>query len=301
MNKKLFELDNVRRACRPDYRLYPDTAETREKRSNHIRLFDAQSKLLPITQDVENAFTNKYNIVDDNNMWSAADEDLLAALKRLSNYKQLSFAQPIWMPKLLNNKQLQEAFFQLHLTSGSKLTWKPIPLARVQESFAFVKRCKEVWPRTTIGSLYINFPVPYQDRQKQWELFQKLCQTLTYAKQNKISMVIEQLNNYQIINQKSASPIRFQELSWFSESRPKQCWLDYLVQRYFLVNKVDTYSGDFIQTCLAQPSTWPAEFRDLLRQTYQMKDFCLTRWGDARLSEDVIPWPILEKEFKYGL
>ena len=213
MNKSLFELDNVRRACRPDYRLYPDTAETREKRSNHIRLFDAQSNLLPITQDVENAFTNKYNIVDDNNRWSAADEDLLTALKRLSNYKQLSFAQPIWMPKLLNNKQLQEAFFQLHLTSGSKLTWKSIPLAQVQESFEFVKRCKEVWPHTTIGSLYINFPVPYQDRQKQWELFQKLCQTLTYAKQNKISAVIEQLNNYQIINQKSASPIRFQELS----------------------------------------------------------------------------------------
>lgn len=251
----MFELDNVRRACRPDYRLYPDTAETREKRSNHIRLFDAQSKLLPITQDVENAFTNKYNIVDDNNRWRASDEDLLTALKRLSNYKQLSFAQPIWMPKLLNNEQLQEAFFQLHLTSGSKLTWKPIPLARVQESFTFIKRCKEVWPRTTIGSLYINFPVPYQDRQKQWELFKKLCQMLTYAKQNKISVVIEQLNNYQIINQKTASPIRFQELSWFSESRPKQCWLDYLVQRYFLVNKVDTYSGDFIQTCLAQPNT----------------------------------------------
>ena len=91
----MFELDSVRRSCRPDYRLYPDTAETREKRSNHIRLFDAQSKLLPITQDVENTFTNKYNIVDDNNRWSAADEDLLTALKRLSNYKQLSFAHPI--------------------------------------------------------------------------------------------------------------------------------------------------------------------------------------------------------------
>ena len=73
------------------------------------------------------------------------------------------------------------------------------------------------------------------------------------------------------------------------------------MQRYFWVDKVDTYSGDFIQSCLAQPNTWPVEFRDLLRQTYQMKDFCLTRWGDARLSEDVIPWPVLEKEFKYGL
>lgn len=302
--EKLFKLTSIRLACRPDYRLYPNRLESRLTRSNHIHLLDSTGqRLLPLTQDIENAFTNKYTIVDDDRLWDAPLNELLAALQRLSKYKHIRFENPVALQKLLpyngdnNLTPLQAAFFKLNLISGSKLDWFAVPFPQIEEAISFWRRCKEVWPNTAIGPLRVEFDRPYGQVDQQWYIFQQLCSLLTSTKRRKIPVIIERLASYE----KAVSPIRFRELSWFSISCPKVSWLEYLVRRYLNQDLLDLYSGEVIQQYLSSPIKWPPEFRSLLRQTYEMSDFCLTRWGDSRLPDDVIPWPLLKKEFKYGL
>lgn len=49
------------------------------------------------------------------------------------------------------------------------------------------------------------------------------------------------------------------------------------------------------------PARWNDVFRDLLRQTWEDKDFLLTEWGDKICKDNDVPWLVFKKEFEYGI
>ena len=108
-------------ACRPDYLLYPER-NTKLERSEHIRLFNNVGEPLPLVQNWENTFTNKYALVTDTSMWFASKNNIIDALKKLQSIKNVSFLEPIWLQKLLYDKDIREEFLKLKFVHGSKLS-----------------------------------------------------------------------------------------------------------------------------------------------------------------------------------
>ena len=298
LGKARFTMPAAMLACRPDYLLYPQK-NTREERSDYVHLFDLKGNLLKKTQDTVNSFKNKYVIIVDKNMWSTSDEDLLIALKTLQNYNRISFQYPVRLQRLLLNAAIREAFLSLKFTSGSKLMWEEVPLNIGEAAIDLCKKCKEVWPRTKVGSVSITYTIPFKEVSEQWNLFSRLCLLILKGKQSKILIKTLFPNNYQIKNQLLAAPYMFQELAAFCvscEAKPQLSWLEYLCRKY---GKAVSINECFIY--LNNSQNWHPEFRDLIRQTYQQKDFFLSRWGDEYFDQGYIAWSELEKEFRYGL
>jgi hypothetical protein len=298
LGKKQYKMPSEVYACRPDYLLYPQK-NTREERSDYLHLFDDNGKLLQKTQDVENSFKNKYVIVVDKDFWSASEQDLLKALEILQSYNRISFQYPIRLQRLFQKAALQAAFLKLNFTSGSKLTWEEIPLNWGEEAIKFCTQCKQTWSNTKVGPLSITYAVPFKELSKQWALFLSLCDLILKGKQSKILVKILYPDNYQINIQQLAAPYMFQELAAFCErcaEKPQLSWLEYLCYKYGRA-----ISRDECFVYLNNPQNWHPEFRDLVRQTYQQKDFFLLRWGEEYFDQGYIAWSELEREFCYGL
>ena len=117
-----WKMDAAMMGCRPDYLLYPEK-NTKIERSNVLRLFDGNFKFIEKRQDWENAFTSKYNLVVDKQMWAAPRDEVEKALKWLQGIQNVSFLNPIWLPKLLDDKILTDLFLKLDLHKGSQLYW----------------------------------------------------------------------------------------------------------------------------------------------------------------------------------
>lgn len=298
IGKMRFKMTASILSCRPDYLLYPQK-NTREERSDYVHLFDLDGNLLKKTQDTENSFKNKYVIIADKNMWSANDNDLLAALKTLQKYNRISFQYPVRLLRLLQNAAIKSAFLDLKFTSGSKLSWEEVPMNWGETAIEFGQVCKSTWPRTKIGSIPITYTVPYKSVLEQWHLFSCLCTLILKAKESKILIKILFPNNYQINEKLLAAPFMFQELAAFCvscEAKPQLSWLEYLCHKYG-----NTSSTDECFIYLNNPQNWHPEFRDLIRQTYKKQDFFLIRWGKEYFDQGYIAWSELEKEFRYGL
>lgn len=297
LGKRSFKLPPEVLSCRPDYLLYPNK-ETRVERSDYIHLFDLDGRLLKKTQDVENSFKNKYVIVSDKNMWGSSEDELKEALRKLGNYNHVSFKYPIRLQRILFDKQIQEAFLNLKLSSGSKITWEEIPDNWCESAIDFCLQCKNQWPHTKIGPINLTYTIPFKEVSKQWELFNYLTSLILKGKQSKIYVNILFPNTYQINTQKLAAPYMFQELAAFSMKNIErsQSWFEYLCFKYS-----GATSRDECLMYLNFPHRWHPEFRDLIRQTYKQRDFFLLRWGDDKIDERYIPWNILDKEFQYGL
>jgi hypothetical protein len=90
-------------ACRPDYLIYPER-NTKLERAEHVRLFNNDSQPLPLLQDWRNTFKNKHTLITDTTMWFADKNHIIDALKRLQEVKKVSFLEPIWLQKIIYDK-----------------------------------------------------------------------------------------------------------------------------------------------------------------------------------------------------
>lgn len=285
-------------SCRPDYLLYPSQKNTKLERSDYITLFDEERQPLRMRQNSENAYTNKYSIISDGNMWFSNSESLHKALVELENVKNISFLEPIWLAKLLADQTIREDFFKLKFIPGSMMTWVDIPISRYQEVFSFIEQCKKQWPHTKIGAVGFTYEIPFKECELQWSCFKNLCDIIVEAKKRRIDIEIRSPNTYEMAKSLLVSPQMYKELSWFTYKYLHISWIEYLCRRY----QKGGFSVAGVQTILSRPRLWNAEFRDLLRQTYQLKEFSLLKWGDGNmLPDDTIPWPLLEREFIYGI
>lgn len=134
-----WQMNNAMLACRPDYLLYPEK-ETALERAEHVRLLNDKGELLPLIQDWHNAFKNKKVIETDTALWTTSRKNLLLVLDKLSNILNLSFFEPIWLPKINSDEEIMNKFLKLHFLQGAVINFVPI-LAKDYEA------CAKTWKR----------------------------------------------------------------------------------------------------------------------------------------------------------
>lgn len=289
-----WRMSRVMMACRPDYLLYPRKENGDLNRNQLIRLFDDKGQPLGKIQDYRNSFGGfKYTVEEDSSMWYSSVENVEKALEVLSECKNLSFSKAIWTPKLLANKNIQDLFLKLKLTSGSKLQWTPITIDQLPQMFELWQECKKVWPRVKVGTVYVKYNQQehWKDRQAALDDFETMKKAIVYGKRLKMPIcpvrIIKRLDTPYFA--------LFEELTSFMEQKPQWSWLNYITWHYARL------MGQDAKMYWSMPARWNDVFRDLLRQTWEDKEFLLTEWGNKICKDNEVPWLVLEKEFKYGI
>lgn len=288
-----WKMSNAMLGCRPDYQLYPNL-NTKIERSDHVRLFNASGVKLPLIQDWTNVYRNKFTIVDDATFWiNHDDEDTIKALETLTQCKNISFSEPIFIPKLISNENIKKKFFELNITKGSQLCWSQVAMSSAEKSMKFLLECKKQWPTIKLQPLHILYPQLPKEHSIETEIsvFDNLISIIVEGKKNKITIIPRLPNETDFLY----APYMFKELNYFMRSQPTVSWVEYITKRF------SRLVGEDAQLYLVDPSKWAPEFRDLLRQTYKVKDFFLLRWGDDFYPEEHIPWELLERIFVYGI
>ncbi len=106
---KMFSRSNVAEvvsACRPDYSLYPENTVTSSTLANaSIVQFYHNGKRIEKFQNFERRQKGRKAIsVFDDEFWTAKDEDIIACLEVLKDYKNIYFCGRINYEKLMNNE-----------------------------------------------------------------------------------------------------------------------------------------------------------------------------------------------------
>lgn len=285
--RRNFRLNNVMLSCRPDYLLYPEK-DTMNERSDQLRLLGHDGKILQLTQDYVNTFKRKRTLVIDDNLWTTDAENCISALKKLVEIKNVSFYEPIWLPKLLDNKDIREAFFELNLTIGANLRWLPIQKKHFDAAMKFVQEVKEKWPNTAVGPLVVkmNFEEHWEKNYVALADWQWLQQAVVEGKKKGI---VVQLDYKGRLSTPYFMP--FEAVTRWMIKRPRLSWIEFIQREY----------GRSGENVFNKPGTWTPVFRDLLRQTYKDREFLTLKWENSVMSVNEVPWNLFEKEFQIGL
>lgn len=288
-----WKMDDIMLACRPDYLLYPER-NTKLERAEHIRLFNNNGEPLKLVQNWKNTFKNKHALITDTTMWFADKNHIIEALKKLQEVKKVSFLEPIWLQKIIYDKDIREEFLKLQFTPGSKLTWTIAEIQDVDATIEFVQMFKEKFSKVSTGEIIVDYRNKNHSHWesvdwaiKDFEVVKKMiCRCKKLGVQLIVRMPIERFETpYFFI---------FEELSTWSQKHFRKSWLEYLTSRF---------SNKFMlaEEYWNHPENWHILFRDLLRQTWTDKEFLLLQWKDSFVSEVKIPWKLWENEFKFGI
>lgn len=292
-----WKMNDAMLGCRPDYLLYPEK-NTKQERAEHIRLFNNNGKPLKWVQDWTNTFRNKDIVVTDTAMWFSSKEDLCKALDRLSELKKVSFLEPIWLQKIIYDKDIREKFLKLNLKKGAKIYWSIVNLKQIDDALDFIDELKN---RRQITAKVNYLRLDYRDKTKShWEdkeqaikEFRAVQNIIVNAKKRKIKIEVRMPKS------RFETPYfqLFEEIAIWTKESFQISWLDYLTNKFFGRNR--NYNSEI--TIWNHPEKWNEVFRDLLRQTYKDKEFLTLCWGENYISENDIPWNIWEREFKYEI
>lgn len=290
-----WKMNDVMLGCRSDYQLYP-AKDTKIEKSEHIRLFNNDLKLIPKFQSWKNSYGDKFLIVtDSSDMWFADKNSLIIALQRLQEGKNISFLEPIWLQKLISDKEIREEFLKLKFTPGSQINWMSIKINDFAAAWEFILEFKKNFPYVAAGNIIIDYrrkdKSHWEDKQNAIEDFNTVKQLICRCKKEKFKVQIRMPNS------RFETPyfLIFETLAEWTKYNFQESWLEFISKRYGQIKNAD------MTDYWCHPQKWDEVFRDLLRQTYQDKDFLTFRWGDNYVSENDIPWKLWDKVFEYGL
>lgn len=189
-------------SCRPDYMLYP-RKEKSDKFDNAdiLQFFDYKGKKLPIIQPFANTLTNKKTLVIDKKFWISSKEDLLEALIALKQFQNLAFLEPISIRRMVDDKDIKEAFLALHFGPDSRIVWRNTirEFDKELEALEFLSEFNEKNP-TFIGDVEFN-------------LFTKVHTSIEEAKED-LNRVLILMNEFK--KKKIAAKFKEQDISTFT-------------------------------------------------------------------------------------
>lgn len=142
-------------ACRPDYLLYPKGRD-RFERADVVQLSNERGELLKARQNFHNTETNKATMITDEHLWSVPTSELVKAFDSLRGLKNIYFLKPITLSRLLDDKELREAFMKLRFANGKTLQWaNSIPFTRqhMAKVFNFFDEFKARHIRVNVGDV----------------------------------------------------------------------------------------------------------------------------------------------------
>lgn len=296
--KKNWTMPPLMVMARPDYLLYPNH-NTKEERSEQVRLLDESQRVLTRCQDWHNTYKNKKVYITDKNLWNANVIQLTKALMNLKDIKNISFFEPIEIKKLITDEEIRNLFLNLNFCYQAEFKWEPLRMEEkdtIEEYCNYIKQCidflsilKQKKNRFNVGVLKIL--IPKTDNKSLVELYKQLLDIIIIAKEKKIRVEIESSNwrdnPYYFI---------YNEISNWTKTRITRSWLEYITARYGKV-----YNFHYMVEYWSHPERWNPIFRDILRQTWINPQFAVKKWGHRKITATSIPWLIWEKEFKYGL
>lgn len=288
-----WKMSDVMLACRPDYLLYPEK-ETTIERAEHLRFLNDKGELLPIKQDWHNSFKSKKVVETDTALWTTSPEITLLVVKQLFNILNLSFFEPIWLPRIASDQSIREEFMKLHFKQRAYINFTPIKKDWFYECAEVWKEIKDKWPHIKIGKLVVKIDVDghWNNKQKALKDFEELKKMCLFAKENKIDIEVMPLKS------RLDTPyfFLFEMISKWTKKKWNASWLEWISMEYG-----PGLNNAKMRKYWSHPENWSAGFRDLLAQTYQDERFITLRWGSSALSWNDIPWTIWKNEFKLGM
>lgn len=294
-----WKMNDAMMGCRPDYLLYPEK-NTAMERAEHIRFFNNEAKLLPLQQNWANTFKNKFVIIDDDYMWCADEKDIITALDRLQDIKKVSFSEPIWLQKLLSNKELKDKFLNLKFSPGSVVSWFPVGVNNIEDAFVFIEEFKIKFSQVSSGVIKFDYRragKSHWDSKENaltdFEMVKKVC---VAAKERNIRVEV-MMPEYRL---ETPYFFMFEEIANWSQKHWKYSWLEYITMQHGRVAR-DISDYHAMTIYWSHPERWTEVFRDLLRQTYTDRKFLLTKDKNNSINENDITIKIWESEFKYGI
>lgn len=300
-NKNKFKLNNIFAACRPDYLLYPNMTKydsTAFEKSEYWRFLDNEGNLLPLIQDASRLENKNFVVVADKDLWAKDNQKIIIVLDKIKEMnKNVSFLEPIWIEKIISDKVIRDKFLELKFTHKNNISWTYLKYDSLQEFCKFYKKFKELHPLVVFNPIKVkcgeNLNEHWTNKDVALQDFYHLLEIIkeTY----KVNLKIE--IDYPAATSTPYFPI-FQNLSEFSKETRGYCWLEFLSYKY---HKQVRKNYESVYKLWISPERWNEEFRDLIRHTYEDREFCLLRKGRTSFKENKVPWDLWKSLFKYKI
>jgi len=75
----------------------------------------------------------------------------------LQEAEKISFLEPIWLQKIMYDKDIKEEFLKLNFVPGSKLTWMLVDLEEIDAVIEFVAEFKEKFGKVATGEIVVSY------------------------------------------------------------------------------------------------------------------------------------------------
>lgn len=281
--------------CHPDYLIYPEH-NTIEERAEQIRFFNNKAQPLAWIQNWSNTYKRKKILITDPYFWCATKENIIQALEKIAELPKVSFLEPIWIQKLILDKDIRETFFKIKFQPGTKFLWSPINLRQWPEVKNFLLTLRQMY-RVDIGCITIDYRNKlsnhWEDKNLALQDYAALRHIIIEAKENGIYIEIRMPTT------RFETPYfeLFESLSLWTKYYFQYSWLEFITFNYGNCGK-DSSKWPYYWNA---PHEWTEVFRDLLRQSYIYEDFLITKWLQKKVSLNEIPWNKWKEEFKYGI
>lgn len=293
--KRNWKMTNTILGCRPDYLLYPNK-NTPWERAEFIQWYDPNGNKLSFVQDWTNTFKNKKIAVADSAFWFTTTENIISALKSLQQYKNIAFLEPIWIKKIIDNKDIRDEFFKLKLASNNRLQWTSIKLTDADKIIQFLKDFKQRWQHVKSGVIRINYQqyqnAHWQDKNIVYQDLETIKKLVLMAKKYKINLAIKMPKNefdtpyYQL----------FKMLSIWTNYYNRRSLLEFLTIYYLKAR-----SKMQMEELWNRPIKWNSHFKKYLSYFLNDTEFLLYKWGTKILSINQINLNLWKDILKYEI
>jgi hypothetical protein len=191
-----WDLSSEMKMVRPDYGLYNIPEKNAYSNAHVIQMLDGV-KFLPIWQDATNASLSgkqKTYIVDEK-IWDLGNEDLNKYLDLIKDYKDIAFAHPIRLKKIISER-FWDKFKKLNFQSGTLFKFKNdygSEYSEVKQIIDKLAEFKSLHPHMEVQ----GFPVKsviydhWKDQTNGIKDLKRLLKITDYAKRKKIYVIIK--------------------------------------------------------------------------------------------------------------
>ena len=165
----------------------------------------------------------------------------MLALNYLKELPHISFQHPIWLARVMKDKDIKQLFFQLIFMPGSNLEWSPVYLDDAAASLAFYGEFKDHYPHVGFGVLKIHYCFAesnhWLNKEDAFKDFAALKQVILQAKNCRATIEVvgptKRLDTPYFMFFEACA-------NWTKEGFNKMSWLEFITYYYGQVRKNKT-------------------------------------------------------------